>query len=487
MQPSTHQTDPRPAAGLVGYHAYLPAYRLQRGEIAAAVGSSARGVRCVAGYDEDSTTLGVAAALPVVRGQEPAVGSVWFATTDPVYADKTNATTVHAALDLQPGILAADLGATLRSGIVALLAAARDGGLAVLADRRGGPVGGADERAGADAAAAFLFGDRDPLAYITGTASVTAEFIDRWRAPGAADGAAWEERFGEQRYAELADQLLARLAEGGVELGGVCRFAIAGINARAVRSVASAVRKATGAKLEGGDLVDLVGNAGAAQAGLALADLLDAAGAGETLLLISLADGADALVLRASDAIAEGRGEPLRAQVDRGVTIGYPQYLLWRERITAERPRRPDPDRPSAPFAWRNRRYKLSMTGGRCRKCGAIQLPLPRVCYRCHTADEFELVPAAGQIARIVSFTVDRLAFSLSPPLISAIVAFEQGGRLQCELTDVRQPLHAGDEVIPTFRRGATVGGIRNYIWKARPVYPATSPASRPAGGEREN
>src|SRR6201982_486382 len=158
MQPSTTQIDRRPVAGIVGYSAYLPAYRLQRGEIAAAVGSSARGVRSVAGYDEDSTTLGVAAALPVVRGRELAAGSVWFATTDPVYADKTNATTVHPALDLQPGIVAADLGATLRSGVVALLIAARDGGLAVLADRRGGPAGGADEREGADAAAGFLFG-----------------------------------------------------------------------------------------------------------------------------------------------------------------------------------------------------------------------------------------------------------------------------------------------------------------------------------------
>src|SRR6202011_1610841 len=228
IQPSTTQPGRYPQTGIVGYHAYLPGYRLERSEIAAAVGSSARGVRCVAGYDEDSTTLGVAAALPAVRGRETAVGSVWSATTDPVYADKTNATAIHAALDLQPGIIAADLGASLRSGIVGLLLAARDGGLAVLADRRGGPAGGTDEREGADAAAAFLFGEEDPLARIICTASVTAEFIDRWRAPGAPDGAAWEERFGEQRYTELADQLLTRLA--GAELGDVQRFAVAGSN-----------------------------------------------------------------------------------------------------------------------------------------------------------------------------------------------------------------------------------------------------------------
>jgi hydroxymethylglutaryl-CoA synthase len=65
---------------------------------------------------------------------------------------------------------------------------------------------------------------------------------------------------------------------------------------------------------------------------------------------------------------------------------------------------------------------------------------------------------------------VDRLAFSPSPPLVSAIVAFEKGGRLQCELTDVGGQLEVGDEVVPTFRRGATVDGIHNYIWKCRPA-----------------
>jgi len=96
-------------------------------------------------------------------------------------------------------------------------------------------------------------------------------------------------------------------------------------------------------------------------------------------------------------------------------------------------------------------------------------------------------VPASGQTARIVTVTVDRLAFSLSPPLVSAIVAFEQGGRLQVELTDVHQPPGVGDEVAPTFRRGATVGGIRNYIWKARPVYPTTLVVPVSAGTERES
>src|SRR5260370_15845333 len=113
MRPST--TQPGPRTGIVAYHAYLPGYRLQRSEIAAAIGASARGERCVAGHDEDSTTLGVAAALPAVRGREAAGGRVLFATTHPGYARKNNAPAVHRGGHLQPGILAPEPSARPRS------------------------------------------------------------------------------------------------------------------------------------------------------------------------------------------------------------------------------------------------------------------------------------------------------------------------------------------------------------------------------------
>ena len=457
--------------GLIGYHAYIPQFRLPRVQIAAALGDTAIGERVVASYDEDTTTLGVAAALPVVRGHEESVRSLWFATTDPVYVDKNNASTVHAALDLPAGIPAFDLGANLRSGFAALAAAADGGGLAVLSDRRSGPVGGADELGGADAGAAFLFGeDSAALAQVIGRASVTAEFVDRWRRPGTVEGSTWEERFGEQRYAELATAVVDQLVAAGTDPTSITRFAVAGGNARAVRTVTAALARRTGGQQHGDDLATHLGNSGAAQIGLVLADLLDTAEPGDRLLLVSLADGADALLFEAGDALPTGRGEALRSGLDDGVQINYPQYLVWRQRVVAERPRRPEPERPSAPFAWRDRHYKLAMTGGRCRACGAVQYPLPPVCYRCHTAGEFDEVPIGNQRARIVTFTVDRLAFSPSPPLVMAIVAFEGGGRLQCELTDVRGPLQIGDEVVPTFRTGATVDGIHNYIWKTRPV-----------------
>jgi hydroxymethylglutaryl-CoA synthase len=466
-------------AGLTHYATYVPQYRLAADEVARSIGQSAKGARTVAGFDQDTTTLGVEAALPLATAARRDAASLWFATTAPVYADKANATTIHAALRLRDAIAAIDLGVNLRSGPLALLSAHRDGGLAVLSDTRGGAVGGTDERTGGDAAAAFLFGDNNVLAEVVASASASAEFLDRWRSPGESAVQTWEERFGEGRYLELLDVVVAQLREKGVDLAQVDTFAVVSANARAAKAATGRLAAATGGASQDLQALAHIGQAGAAQAGLALAQMLDSAAADQVLLLVSLADGGDALVLRTTPALDDYPRPQVAGAVDQ-VDITYSQYLVWRGRVEADGPRRPEPERPSAPFAWRNRDYKLALRGGRCDHCHAVQYPTPSVCYRCHRHDTFTPVDATTQGATVITATVDRLAFSPNPPLVSAVVRFDEGGRMQCELTDVRTPPAIGDRVVPTFRRGATVHGIHNYIWKARPVAP-------PAAGKETN
>jgi uncharacterized OB-fold protein len=49
--------------------------------------------------------------------------------------------------------------------------------------------------------------------------------------------------------------------------------------------------------------------------------------------------------------------------------------------------------------------------------------------------------------------------------------ASKNGGRFQCELTDVDpSTVKIGDRVEMTFRRLYTQDGIHNYFWKARKV-----------------
>ena len=84
-----------------------------------------------------------------------------------------------------------------------------------VSDIRTGLPGGADESNGGDAAVVLCFGDgrrRSPRSI--GGASVTAEFVDRWREPGAASSKQWEERFGEHAYVPARRGGHRRRAEG---------------------------------------------------------------------------------------------------------------------------------------------------------------------------------------------------------------------------------------------------------------------------------
>ena len=92
--------------GIRAIGAYVPRGRLDRREIAATFGKGGgRGTRSVAGFDEDTTTMAVEACRSgnLVAADESTPDQLWFSTAGPAYLDKTNASTVHAALRLAPG------------------------------------------------------------------------------------------------------------------------------------------------------------------------------------------------------------------------------------------------------------------------------------------------------------------------------------------------------------------------------------------------
>jgi uncharacterized OB-fold protein len=80
-------------------------------------------------------------------------------------------------------------------------------------------------------------------------------------------------------------------------------------------------------------------------------------------------------------------------------------------------------------------------------------------------------VPMADATGTVATFTVDRLAYTPSPPMVAAVIDFAGGGRFRCQLTDVDHTTVAiGDQVEMTFRRMLTANGVHNYFWKARPI-----------------
>jgi hydroxymethylglutaryl-CoA synthase len=461
--------------GLIAYGTYVPHHRLQRSAIAAALGEGGgRGTRAVAGYDEDPTSMGVAAgqrALRAIAG--PARPQrLLFATANPPYLDKTNANVVHAALSLDPAALALDVMGSVRSGVGALLMAAEAPvpAMAVLSDIRTGLPGGADERDGGDAAAAFLFGEGPVIAEIVAQASATEEFLDRWRLPGAASSRVWEERFGEFAYGPLADaSFAAALKEAGLTPADIDILVVAGTHGRAVRAFGGG----SGVARVADDLSTTIGNPGTAQPGLLLASVLDQAQPGQTIALVVLADGATTLVLKTTDAIASYQPAPTVAEqvAAGGSELAYATFLSWRGFLTKEPPRRPDPAGPAAPPSLRSAGYKYGFIGHRCTECGTLHLPAVRVCVNCKAIDRMVEVPMADTPGTVATFTIDRLAFSPSPPVIATVVDFDGGGRFSCELTDADpEQVAIGDRVEMTFRKIITANGIHNYFWKARPI-----------------
>ncbi len=233
--------------GILGAGCWLPHRRLDRSTIAAVAGAGGgKGTRTVASYDEDSTTMAVEAGRAALRsapGVEPS--SLWFATTEPAYLDKTNATAIHAALRLEPSVAAFDVNGSVRSAMGAVRAALGQDGPALVttADLRTGLPGGPEESAGGDAGSAVMVGPADGAAPLLAESlawgSVTEELLDRWRSPGAVSSKVWEERFAETRYIELGVQAWDQALDGaGLVADQVDRVLVAGPHRRSCAALA---------------------------------------------------------------------------------------------------------------------------------------------------------------------------------------------------------------------------------------------------------
>jgi 3-hydroxy-3-methylglutaryl CoA synthase len=452
--------------GILGAGAYLPHGRLDRATITQFIGGGGgRGTRTVANYDEDTTTMGFEAArLALKSAPDHAPDALWFSTVTPAYVDKTNATTIHAALRLDDDVAAFDFGGAARSASGALRTALAGNGsvLVVAADMRTGLPGSPDEAAGGDGASAVLVGDgHDVIAEAIASASATEEFVDRWRVPGGLRSKVWEERFGETRYLPLGERAFqAALKQADLSADQVDKLIVTGLHGRAATALANRLG------VSGDNVVDTraatIGNTGAAHAGLLLTATLEATGPGKVIALVVLADGADVELFRTTDAIASYRPtRPVEDQLASGAPVAYGKFLGWRKMLTIEPPRRPEPTRPSSSAAGRSIDWKFGFVAKSDPDSGAPQLPpLP---------SGSNAVPMADVPGTIVTYTVDHLAYSESPPIIFAIVDFDGGGRLPIELTDVTEAdVAPGVRVEMTFRKLFTSDDIHNYFWKAR-------------------
>jgi len=466
-------------AGIVSYGAYVPPTRLAFASLGGRPAAEGGPEKAVAWNDEDSLTMGVAAAVHCLRGfDRGAVDGVLFASTTWAYREKQAAALLARALDLRRDVRTADYGGSLRAGSDALrgaVDAVKAGSarrvLVVAADCRMAAPGSALEASLGDGAAAFLVGDADVLATLDDAHAVAEEIVDVWRAGDDRFVHSWEERFVVQEgyTPHLLEAVRGLLARSGA---APADFARAVLYAPDRRAHAGAVR-ALGldpARVQD-PLFGRLGNCGAAFVPLQLAAALEGARPGERLLVAGYGDGAEALALSATehvDKLEARRGVSWHLARRRPVA-SYQRYLEARSLAPREWEAPASPGL-SATVHFRERDEDTSFCGQKCRRCGAVQFPNQRVCETCFARDDFARHRLSDRIGRVVTYTFDWFFPTPDPPTIVTVTDVD-GARVHLQLANVRpEEVRLDMPVEFVFRRIHEVGGRPNYYWKGTPL-----------------
>jgi hydroxymethylglutaryl-CoA synthase len=472
-------------AGIVSYGAYLPWFRLSRAEIARAWNLAATpGERAVAGYDEDSLTMAVAAARDCLKGIDRAsIDGLYFASTTAPYKEKQSAATIAAVLGLSPEVVTMDFSGSLRCGSGAFKAAADavDSGaaqhiLVCVADARPAYPSGPLEMSFGDGAAAVLVGKKQTIADIRHFYTRYYEIQDTWRSDRDTFVRSAEDRFAmEEGYVDvMVEGISSLLRKSVLTAKDFSRVALNSPNTRHLRTVTQ--KLGFDEKKQVQDVLHMsVGDTGSAMFLMSLVIALEQASAGEKIMLACYGNGCDAFVLETAGLIAgaKDRRGIARHLASKSLITNYNRYLRWRELVPVQPAARPPLElrQPSPVAQWREVPWELRLTGTKCHNCGTPQYPPQRVCINCQTKDKFEPYDFADRPAKVFSFSHDYVMQTVDPPVTVTFVDFEGGGRLMCDMTD-RDPaaIKVGLPLEMTFRRLYYVGGIYNYWWKCQPV-----------------
>lgn len=475
-------------AGIVSYGAYVPYYRLSRGDVFMTWFGQVMpfpGEKAVANFDEDSVTMAVSAGIDCLAGMDRgSIDGVYFATTTSPFKERHGAGIISQALDVPHESRAADFTDSIKAGTAALLAAldAVQAGnakrvLVTAADMRlGGAVSGAEMMYG-DGAGAQIVGDDNVVATFECSHSINEDFMDTWRSDKDDYARFWEDRWNREQSIGvfIPEAVRAVVSKAGLELKDITKVAVFGpfpqMHAAITREL-----KLDPAQIQD-PLFESVGNAGTALPLMMLTAALEEAKAGDKIVLAGYGTGGvDALLFTVTNKIAKEQKKKrlgVKGHVAVKATTTYTKMARWRDLLPAEPGGRAEAQlRTISPQAlWRHKKEVLGLYGSRCRKCGRAALHVQRVCVFCQAIDDFDLERFSDKKGKIFTFTNDQLAFSIDPPLSVAIVDFDNGGRQILDVTD-RDPNELKPEMVvePTFRKMQYTKGIHNYAWKVKPA-----------------
>ena len=346
---------PKRAVGIVGYGAYVPMYRLPAREIARVWGARDEGLpileKAVAGLDEDVITMSIEAARnALARAQlDPQkLRAVWVGSESHPYAVKPSGTVVAEAIGASKNISAGDWEFACKAGTEAFVAGMGMVGsemgeyvLAIGMDTAQGKPGDALEYTASCGGAAYIIGPaEEALARIEAAYSFVDDTPDFWRRAHAVYPEHGQRFTGEPAYFEHIGRAARTMME---EFGLKAEDFDYAVFHQPNTKFPQRVGKELGFRpeqIKTGLLSPVIGNTYSGAAMIGLTAILDEAGPGQRILMVSYGSGAgsDAFVLETTAALKERQALAKKTQeyIARRVEIDYATYARYRGEIVVK-------------------------------------------------------------------------------------------------------------------------------------------------------
>jgi hydroxymethylglutaryl-CoA synthase len=343
--------------GILGYGAYVPYYRLRVDDIAPVWGKNAADVsrslgvteKSVAGFDEDTLTLAVEAAVRSLNSAEikpEILESCMVGSESHPYAVNPTSTIVAEYLGVGNNYFASDLEFACKAGTAGMIATT---GLIKSGSITTGIIIGSDtaqakphdilEYTAGSGSAAYILGCTSPVgvATILDFASYSSDTPDFWRRDGARFPSHGGRFTGEPAYFNhvegAAKRLLLKTKMTATDFD-YCVFHMP--NGKFPREVARRLGFTT-AQLAPSLIINDIGNPYSASSLLGLSLVLDIAKPGQKIFLTSYGSGAgsDAFIFRVENGIIKKRNNTKRLaeELQNKKYITYVEYLKYRRKI----------------------------------------------------------------------------------------------------------------------------------------------------------
>ncbi|MEW6748567.1 MAG: hydroxymethylglutaryl-CoA synthase [Candidatus Micrarchaeota archaeon] len=343
-------------AGITGYGAYVPVYRIKTAEIARVWGEEADRIenglgileKAVGGVDEDTATIAVEAARNALLRAEldpKKLGALYVGSESHPYAVKPTGTIVAEAIGATPNLTSADLEFACKAGTAGLQIAlamvdARmiEYGMAIGADTAQGRPGDALEYSAASGGAAFITGpNKESIATVDATFSFTTDTPDFWRRQHAEYPTHGGRFTGKPAYFKhVLSATQGLLEKTGTKIADYDYVVFHQPNAKFPVEAAKKLGVPK-EKLKAGLLTPVVGNTYSGASPLGLTAVLDEAKAGAKILMTSFGSGAgsDSFMMTVTDRIDAARDKAPKTKdyIERKKYIDYATYIKYRKKI----------------------------------------------------------------------------------------------------------------------------------------------------------